>query len=203
LEVAIIKLTAAINFPGIKIKPAKVLSAEIASDGYANADEMDLLSAIYDRHAASLYRLLVALLGDSDDAEDVLQEVFVKLALKSFSHVDDLRPYLFRMARNEAINMLRRRKREHRLMENYGEENEIISSFNDDKFNAANHNWQRLLARLPLEQREIIALKIWEEMTFAEIAAVVKTSPNTVASRYRYGIERLRKWYEEENADEQ
>jgi RNA polymerase sigma-70 factor (ECF subfamily) len=157
---------------------------------------------IYDRHAEALYRLLVAILGRADDAEDALQETFVKLATKSLSHVEDLRPYLFRMARNEAINILRRRKRENRLMENYGEEIETASSFNGDKFSAANHNWQKLLARLPLEQREIIALKIWEEMTFAEIAAVVKTSPNTAASRYRYGIERLRKWYAEENVDE-
>jgi RNA polymerase sigma-70 factor (ECF subfamily) len=147
--------------------------------------------------------LLFALLGRADDAEDALQEVFVKLALKSCSHVEDLRPYLFRMARNEAINTLRRRKREYRLMENYGEENETTSPNSDSAFNAANHDWQKLLARLPLEQREIIALKIWEEMTFAEISAVVKTSPNTAASRYRYGIERLRKWYEEENADEE
>ena len=201
MEVAIIRLTAAISFPGIKFKTAK--TREVASTDCVASGGVDALSVIYDRHAEALYRLLVAMLGRADDAEDALQEVFVKLALKSFSHVEDLRPYLFRMARNEAINMLRRRKRENWLMENYGEAIETVSSFNGDDFSAANHNWQKLLARLPLEQREIIALKIWEEMTFAEISAVVKTSPNTAASRYRYGIERLRKWYEEENADEE
>jgi RNA polymerase sigma-70 factor (ECF subfamily) len=200
LEVAIIRLTAAIGFPGIKLKTAK--TREVASANCVAFGGVDALSVIYDRHAEALYRLLVAMLGRADDAEDALQEVFVKLATKSFPHVDDLRPYLFRMTRNEAINILRRRKRENRLMQNYGEEIETDSSFNGDKFSAANHNWQKLLARLPLEQREIIALKIWEEMTFAEIAAVVKTSPNTAASRYRYGIERLRKWYAEENVDE-
>jgi RNA polymerase sigma-70 factor (ECF subfamily) len=56
-------------------------------------------------------------------------------------------------------------------------------------------NLQELLARLPREQREVVALKVWEEMTFAEIAQVVKASPNTVASRYRYGIEKLRDWW--------
>jgi len=200
LEVAIIQLTAAIRFPGIKLKTAK--TQEVASTNCIASDGVDALAMIYDLHAGALYRLLFALLGRADDAEDALQEVFVKLALKSCSHVEDLRPYLFRMARNEAINMLRRRKREHRLMENYGEEKETTSPNGDATFNAAHHDWQRLLARLPLEQREIIALKIWEEMTFAEIAHIVKTSPNTAASRYRYGIERLRKWYEEENADE-
>ena len=201
MEVTIIRLTAAISFPGIKLKTAK--TREIASTEDVTSGCVDALSVIYDCHAEALYRLLVAMLGRADDAEDALQEVFVKLALKSFSHIEDLRPYLFRMARNEAINMLRRRKRENRLMENYGEEIETVSSFDGDKFNTANYSWQKLMARLPLEQREIIALKIWEEMTFAEIARIVKTSPNTAASRYRYGIERLRKWYEEENADEE
>lgn len=54
---------------------------------------------------------------------------------------------------------------------------------------------------LPVEQREVIALKVWEEMTFAQIAAIVKASPNTVASRYRYGIEKLRGWLQEEDCE--
>jgi len=42
-------------------------------------------------------------------------------------------------------------------------------------------------------------LKVYEGLTFAEIAAIVKASPNTVASRYRYGIEKLRVWFQEED----
>lgn len=198
MEVTIIRLTAAISFPGIKLKTAK--AREVASVDHVAGGGVEALSAVYDHHAAALYRLLVAMLGNSEDAEDVLQEVFVKLATKSLSRIANLRPYLFRMARNEAINMLRRRQREQRLVESCIDENIPLTA---NVPSAVNHDWQKLLARLPLEQREIVALKIWEEMTFAEIAAVVKTSPNTAASRYRYGIERLRKLYEEENADEQ
>jgi len=158
------------------------------------------VAAVYDRYASSLYRLLMALLGRAEDAEDALQEVFLKIAARRFPQVRDVRAYLFQMARHQAIDMLRRRQRETRWMENCAEDQ--MPQVRMD-VPSLNHDWQRLLARLPLEQREIIALKIWEEMTFAEIADVVKAPPNTVASRYRYGIERLRKWCEEEENDEQ
>jgi RNA polymerase sigma-70 factor (ECF subfamily) len=49
------------------------------------------------------------------------------------------------------------------------------------------------LARIPEKHREVIVLKIWGELTFAQIAAQLGESPNTVASRYRYGLEHLKK----------
>jgi RNA polymerase sigma-70 factor (ECF subfamily) len=51
---------------------------------------------------------------------------------------------------------------------------------------------ERALAALPLEQREVIALKVDAGLTFAEIAEVTGVSPNTAASRYRYALEKLR-----------
>src|SRR5216683_7002076 len=50
----------------------------------------------------------------------------------------------------------------------------------------------RCLAELPVEQREVIVLKIWHEYTFEEIGEVLETSPNTVAGRYRYGLQKLK-----------
>src|SRR2546422_5074556 len=50
----------------------------------------------------------------------------------------------------------------------------------------------RCLAELPVEQREVIVLKIWHEYTFEEIGELLETSPNTVAGRYRYGLQKLR-----------
>lgn len=147
------------------------------------------LGAVYDRYAPALYRLLNAMLASSADAEDALQEVFVKLATARNAQIQDLRAYLFTMARHQALGMLRRRKRETPL-------DEAAWENVADEADAESSNWTALLVRLPVEQREVIALKIWEQMTFAEIAEVVKTSPNTVMSRYRYGIEKLRGWAE-------
>jgi DNA-directed RNA polymerase specialized sigma24 family protein len=50
----------------------------------------------------------------------------------------------------------------------------------------------RCLARLPVEQREVIVLKVWHERTFQEIGELLSISPNTVAGRYRYGLQKLK-----------
>jgi DNA-directed RNA polymerase specialized sigma24 family protein len=51
----------------------------------------------------------------------------------------------------------------------------------------------RCLAELPIEQREIIVLKIWNRLTFDEIGNLLEISPNTAAGRYRYGLQKLKK----------
>jgi RNA polymerase sigma-70 factor (ECF subfamily) len=155
--------------------------------------ESDALALIYDRYAPSLYRILNALLSSPTDAEDALQEVFLALATGRVSRIRDLKSYLFVAARHQAYNQLRRRKRER------GYEDIDTLELAAPEKTAISHDLAPLLARLPLEQREVIALKVWEEMTFAEIAKVVRASPNTVMSRYRYGIERLRLWCREED----
>jgi RNA polymerase sigma-70 factor, ECF subfamily len=154
------------------------------------------LASVYDRHAASLYRLLCAMLGSAADAEDALQELFARLADGRVRRVTDLKAYLYRAARNEALSALRRRQREaffHFRLSRHSAPEEGQPGRGGDLL--------PLLQRLPPEQREVVALKVFEELTFAEIAAVVKASPNTVAARYRYAVRKLRTWVEEEERD--
>ncbi|MBW3636991.1 MAG: RNA polymerase sigma factor [Armatimonadetes bacterium] len=159
------------------------------------AGENDALPLIYDRYAASLYWVLNAILNSPADAEDALQETFVALATGRAGKIRDLKSYLLVAARHQAFTILRRRKRE-------GDFEDVAElEIAAPEAVSTPHDFAHLLARLPLEQREVIALKVWEELTFAEIAQVVRASPNTVMSRYRYGIERLRKWCGEENRD--
>ncbi|HEX9995650.1 MAG TPA: RNA polymerase sigma factor [Abditibacterium sp.] len=155
------------------------------------AGENDALGLIYDRHAPALFRVLGALLGNPADAEDALQETFVALATGRASKIRDLRAYLLVAARHQAFTILRRRKREGEL--------EFPAEIAQNEADSPPHDFAELLARLPLEQREVIALKVWEELTFAEIAEVAQISPNTAMSRYRYGIEKLRLWCREED----
>jgi RNA polymerase sigma-70 factor (ECF subfamily) len=162
--------------------------------GRMASGEPDALGLIYDRYAPSLFRLLSALLESPADAEDALQEVFVALATSRTSRIRDLKAYLFVAARHQAFTQLRKRKRE--PVFGSSEEMEAVA---EPTSPGISHDFATLLSRLPLEQREVIALKVWEEMTFAEIAQLVGASPNTVMSRYRYGIEKLRAWCGEEN----
>lgn len=154
------------------------------------------LGAVYDHHAASLYRLLYAMLGSAADAEDALQEVFARLAGGRARRAHDLKAYLYAAARNEALSVLRRRRREAFF----------TFRFSRDPLPEASRQGRGadllpLLQRLPPEQREVVALKVFEELTFAEIAMVVKAPPNTVAARYRYAVRKLRTWFEEEERD--
>lgn len=159
------------------------------------AQENDAISLIYDRYAPSLFRVLSALLHSRADAEDALQEVFVALATGKTARIRDLKSYLFVAARHQAFTLLRRRKRE------CGWEDVSQLDIAAPEKPDSPHDFAELLSRLPIEQREVIALKVWEGFTFAEIAPIVRASQNTVMSRYRYGIERLRVWCAEENLD--
>jgi RNA polymerase sigma-70 factor (ECF subfamily) len=141
-----------------------------------------------------MYRYLAVKLGSPDDAEDVLQEVFYKLSRHSFRlrFVRNLRAFVFRVARNEANRSLRRKIRNEKAA---GSITAFVESFrrtyaSPDK----GSDWviAEALAQVPENQREAVILKTLEGMTFREIAAMNGESINTVASRYRYGIEKLR-----------
>lgn len=178
---------------------AERAAAEQALARRIAAGDAEAVAQIYDRYAPPLYRWLCALLGSPVDAEDALQEIFVRLASGRARPERDLRAYLFVAARNEAYAMLRRRQRDEALVEQ-----SIVAEAGSEAppRYEANADLVTLLQRLPLEQREVIALKVAQDLTFAEIATLLKISPHTAASRYRYGIERLRLWWREETAVE-
>jgi RNA polymerase sigma-70 factor (ECF subfamily) len=157
------------------------------------AGDAAALEEVYDQYAASLYRVLVGLLGSRVDAEDALQEVFCRPACGKAREIRDLRAYLFTAARNEANSLLRRRMRES-LAEGMPEDAFVLAGPS-----AEQHHLLALLQRLPAEQHEVVTLRVFEQLTFEEIGQLAGISPNTASSRYRYGIERIRKWSEEED----
>lgn len=162
------------------------------------------IERLYDAHAQSLYAFLLNFMRDENDTRDLLQEIFLKLARepKLLSGVRDERAFLIRLAHNSAIDLIRRRGSRERTKENFAAE--IVSIFApvenlDQKF--FRDELSEALAQLPGEQRAVLHLKLWECLTFDQIAELLGISPNTAASRYRYGLdklrERLRHIYEE------
>lgn len=157
------------------------------------ADELKL-EEIYDSYAHSLLRYALALTRCSEDAEDVVQEVFVKIARdkKRLADVEGIKPYLYTSVRNAAYSLLRSRRRRDQLHD------EICAEFRVEI--AAEAGGGEIdprvvceaFAELPVEQREVLVLKVYDQMTFKEIAEATRSSINTVASRYRYAIARLR-----------
>ena len=159
------------------------------------------LEAIYDQYGRSLYRYAFALTGSSDDAEDAVQEVFLRLARerKTLRKVKNIRAYLFASARNAAYSALRSRRRRAELHESVLSSAAAGLSARTNDFSTESAELRNAFAQLPPEQRETLVLKIYDGMTLKEIARIIGASAGTVASRYRYGIARLRQALEDDN----
>jgi RNA polymerase sigma-70 factor (ECF subfamily) len=160
------------------------------------------IEKLYDQYGEALYRYLSIKLGSASDAEDVLQEVFCRLIRYSLRlrFVRRPRAFLFQVAGNEANRFLRNKIREQNELRSNPDSASIAQLFLRS-YAGPEAQTERLvsaaLARLPGDQREVIILKTFEGMTFREIAGICGESINTVASRYRYGIEKMRSFLEE------
>jgi len=154
------------------------------------------LDELYDRYGEKLYHYLTVKLASAEDAEDILQEVFLRLARYSirWKLIKNEEPYVFRVARNEANRFLKRKHQNQINPENAPALARVIhdSLVIDCPDRSDKESLSLALARLPEEQREVIVLKFFEELTLKEIAAVCGLSLNTVASRYRYGLSKLK-----------
>jgi RNA polymerase sigma-70 factor (ECF subfamily) len=153
------------------------------------------IERLYDGHAQSLFAFLLNFTRDEADTRDLLQEIFVKIARdkKLLNGIRDERAFLIRLAHNAAIDLIRRRGTRERTKENFAAE--IISPFaksSDPDEEIFRNELSVALGELPQEQRAVVHLKLWESLTFEEIADALDISPNTAASRYRYGLDKLR-----------
>jgi len=142
-----------------------------------------------------LIRFAFYRLGNQHDAEDVVQDVYME-AYRDRSkrkHITSVRPYLFRMVGNRCTDFLRTRSRQ--TGEPVCEEN---TSAGDNAFSslAAREEAEKLshmLDSIPRKEAEVIRLRAFGELSFAEIAEAVGSSVPTVKSRFRYGLDRLRR----------
>ena len=153
------------------------------------------IEQLYDAHASSLFAFLLNFLRDENDTRDLLQEIFVKIAREPelLKNVHNERAFLVRLAHNAAIDLIRRRGARERTRENFAREDIPVFAHTDDPDDAFfRQQLSAALVELPEEQRAVVHLKLWEEMTFDDIADALGISPNTAASRYRYGLDKLR-----------
>ncbi|HLG42546.1 MAG TPA: sigma-70 family RNA polymerase sigma factor [Planctomycetota bacterium] len=143
-----------------------------------------VVARLYDAHADALFKFILSITGRAADAEDALQELFIRVARNEGRLAAIERPtaYLFEMARNEALRLLGRR-REPGI--------EFVRPTPDSGAEEA-EEVNRALADLPREQREVVALHVYAGLTFAEIAERLGEAADTVASRYRYGLQKLK-----------
>lgn len=140
----------------------------------------------------SLYRYACYRLGEREAAQDVIQELYLKLHSQNLSEVKDMRCYLYRALSNSCTQLLRKRRRIEYVdvtsLRDLQAEDIAPSDFEQEQALIA-----RLLATLPDEQSEVIRLHLHGGCTFSEVAEILDIPLPTAKSRYRYGIEHLRK----------
>ena len=152
-------------------------------------DDPAAVELMWDRYAVDLLAFLTVTLRSRADAEDVLQNVFIKIVRnrRRLAGAGRLDGYVFRIARNEAMTFLRRCRRERTGVDRW---------LAPAKTEAPDHDLaeqlEAALNQLPLPQRQVVVLKTYREKTFGEIARMLGISLNTAASRYRYGMDKLR-----------
>lgn len=149
-------------------------------------DRATLVERLYDAHGAAVYRYALMLLADHAGAEDAVQQVFAAI-LRGSGRIDNEAHYLRRSVRNECYSALRRRRDAPTL------ERPLLEPVTPEGVGTEERMaLERAIVRLPVDQREVIHLHVFEGLTFQEIAIALNESINTVASRYRYAIARLR-----------
>ena len=149
-----------------------------------NSDEIETL---YRQHGAALLLFASAISGDRGRAQDAVHQVFLKaIENGSVSQAINKKAYLFACVRNAVLNDAKVQDRTMRLDVNSA----WFSPPGRDY--AGEQNLRRALGKLPDDQREVIVLHVWGELTFSEIADLLGVSSNTAASRYRYALAKLR-----------
>ncbi|MHC4556322.1 MAG: RNA polymerase sigma factor [Planctomycetota bacterium] len=160
-----------------------------------NRGSKDALRRIYEKYKDDLLGLAITLLRDRSLAEDVVHDVFVSFAkaVGTFHLSGTLKGYLTTCVANRARDR-------NRLMSGRDvglDAAEAIGSNSDGPIEYVigceeSGRLQDFLARLPYEQREVIVLHLHHGMRFREIARALDVSINTIQSRYRYGLDKLR-----------
>jgi len=141
----------------------------------------------YNRHQGALLLLARQYLATTEEAQDALQEGFVKF-WQSRAQARDLTAYLFTCVRSAALD-LRRSRVARQARERAAVAPALFAA--PVELDDRRQVLEAALATLPQEQREVLVLKVWSELTFAQIAQALHIPANTAASRYRYAIARL------------
>ncbi|MDI9309657.1 MAG: sigma-70 family RNA polymerase sigma factor [Limnohabitans sp.] len=171
-------------------------------DGEENA-----LAILIERHQAKIYGFIYSKVQDRDIADDIFQDTFIKVVRtlkgKTYNEEGKFLPWVMRIAHNLIIDTFRRDKKMPLFRET--EEFSIFSVMSDNCPNIESkmiteqveNDLLKLIAELPDDQRQVIELRIYDDLSFKEIAELTNVSINTALGRMRYAVLNLRRIIEQ------
>ena len=157
---------------------------------------LEALDELYDLAAGEVYRLAVWRTGSPEDAEDVVQDVFVRVAEQGdrLGSVRHPKRWLLTVTHRRAIDLVRSKGR-HRA-EPVDEVPFLVAPSSDPDRTIEARSMSRLIARLPAKQREVLLLRHFADCTFSDIGRITGVPTFTAASRHRLAVKRLRRFLE-------
>jgi RNA polymerase sigma-70 factor (ECF subfamily) len=181
----------------LRVEPEKEPESDVALlHAVARGDE-EALARLYDQYRVILFSVLVRILNSREEAEDVLQEVFLQVWRRAKDFDEERgRPFtwLITLARSRAIDRIRQLSARQRLADSAAQNtpDEASDAVSDTLHSEQREIVARALATLPEEQRRTLDLAYFEGLTQSEIAEKLSTPLGTVKTRMRSGMTKLR-----------
>jgi RNA polymerase sigma factor (sigma-70 family) len=181
---------------------------------YVDGNE-ESLSVLLHRHKRKIFSSIIVVVKDHQLAEDVFQDTFFKViqTLKKgqYSEEGKFLPWVLRIARNLIIDHFRRAKKMPPVPVYINDEGEEVSVFNslsanpDEKQSEDTQQLKKsirgLISQLPTDQREVVLMRIYYDMSFKEISEFTNVSINTALGRMRYALFNLKKMIAEKHLE--
>ncbi len=184
------------------------LDDSVLVKNYIQGDE-SALEVLINRHNQRIFSFIFSKVLDRDIADDIFQDTFIKVikTLKkgSYSEEGKFLPWVMRIAHNLVIDHFRKNSRMPKFEGN--DDFNIFSVISDSGLNAekqiiknqVENDVRKLIDELPSDQREVLIMRMYREMSFKEISEATGVSINTALGRMRYALINLRKIIEKHN----
>lgn len=175
-------------------------------NNYIQGDEKSLEILVY-KHKSKIYNFIFSKVFDRDIAEDIFQETFIKVikTLKNgvYNEEGKFLSWVMRISHNLVIDFFRKSNRMPKF--EASDDYDVFQFIKDGSPNAENKmidnqvikDLQNLILKLPEDQKEVLNMRLYRDMSFKEIAEITGVSINTALGRMRYAIINMRKMAQE------
>lgn len=169
-------------------------------DALSASDHHRAFKLIVETYDQRLYWHIRRMLDSHEDSDDVLQECFIKVwkYLPSFRGDSSIYTWVYRIATNESLTFIKKRKR---LQGSDIEQHEQVSRLQGDTYfdeKAAQAKFEMAISRLPEKQKLVFNMKYFEEMKYEDMAEVLETSVGALKASYHHAVKKLREMLSED-----
>ena len=182
---------------------------------YRHKHDLEAFKTLFNRYESKIYSYIYSMVHNAEVASDLFQDTFTKVINKmdeNYNEEGKWIAWVMRIAHNATIDYVRRTKKFVNISSNEEENTDFFHRVVDEGAldpsevyiqHEEKKRMYKQISRLPEEQRAVIMLRHYEELSFKEIAEITGVSINTALGRMRYALSNLRKYFEEEKESEQ